>query len=232
MTKNGSKKPIKAISVTSVICGFLWLIFLIMYISNYSYKYLFLLKPRNLLARTIPNLLLPMGSFILSILFSLLDKQRCSKICCILFFVLLVFSSARSSSEILYAPAFCSATSNPDHFASYDDEVEEFLLLNPPFVGFPQEIPVDAENIQYRYFYCNSSTETIFVAISWDNRHDQVNSDSVTEICGDLIELHTDSAAKTAVYYDEHNHRITYMLTNHEKYLPIHSNEAYTIVLE
>lgn len=232
MTKNDSKEPIKAISGTSVICGFLWLIFLIMYICDYSYKYPSFLEPGNLLIWTIPNLLLPLGALILSVLFSLNGKHRCSKISCILFFVLLVFSFTRSSLEKLYVPAFCSATSNPNHFASYDDEVEEFLLLNPPFAGFPQEIPVDAENIQYRYFYCNSSTETVFIAISWEIDRKSILSDSTADTSEDLIERHVDGATKTAVYYDENNHRITYVLTNHESYLPACSEDAYTIVLE
>lgn len=208
------------ISPVSALCGLVWLVFFLMHIGAYAYRYPVLSGPENLLKWTIPTLILPLAAVIVSAIFSLLGKRWWCRICCILFLPLLAFSCLRSVSEILYAPAVCSATSDPGDFGVYDKAVEEFLRLNPP-IGFPDAVPTDAENVRYRYFYCNSSAETIYIAVSWD-----------TQDTSDASAVHTAAAAKTAVFWEPDQGCITYVLTNRAEYLPASASDVYTIDLE
>lgn len=228
----------KAVLCVSLICvaWAVWIGFAYTHVSNYFYLYPEITSLWEFTSWTLANLLLPTIPLIIGIIFVFYRKYKNAKICSTLFFLFLLISVVRGTVEILYLPTVHSYTDDIENFGVFDGALENNLTLNPvPY--FPEEIPDEVQNVQYCYYYEYASSETTYIAISWQYENRDAFLDIISEFNKQLPTdrncfYFTDAYYCNAVLWDEGNARIVYLISTEEEYLPTSLNDAFDTYLD
>lgn len=125
-------------------------------------------------------------------LYSFLQKRVQVYICFFLVLVLLFMGVFRLSIETIASPTVYSYTQDISCFGRYDKKVsvpEEF----------PEEIPKEAEDVQYYYFYIDASSTEWYIAISWRGKD------------ADMVEEYTGSDERLKVFVIPEEQRVYYV---------------------
>ena len=145
----------------------------------------------------------------------------------------------------MYAPTIWSETTDVENFGQYDDRIAK-TLHSDSVRGFPREIPVDAQDVQYSYFYMSASREFLYLTVSWQYddaeafaqavadypQEDMKRYDSDTEIVCHYTGGTTangvvyESWIQTAAIFEDESNRVHYVLTTIPEWLPRNSAEV------
>lgn len=178
---------------------------------------------------TLLNTLAPFVLLVVSILFFLNRKKGVAMICCILFFPTQFFFIYRGAAEILFHPTVISHTTLTGDFGKYDRWIHDQLNS---IDYFPKEIPASAANIQYSYYYCESSTHHARIVLVYDNADISAIKQQITESSefvtsaynseSELVYRFADDnlALGTMIILDEENERVGYIVTSDKSSFP------------
>lgn len=156
---------------------------------------------------------------------------------------------------LTFTPVFSSYTDDPIHFGSYDEAVRQKLGSNKSVqekLGvtdteyFPDAIPQYAKDVQYCYFYQNSSHEQFYIAVGWTCPEDEFQKittayssyASISDANSTSVYHFPEYSNKgsydylpTAVIIDKDTKYIAYIITNQgadrDHYLPKSMDDAF-----
>lgn len=207
-----------------------------------SYDYRFPVRTPSFYTWTIPCQIIPLIPAVLCAFFAFSKKVRhprtLSVILLVLFLVLQIFWFFVSVTETMMRPTVVSSTSDAANFGQYDKSIADRC----PIPGFPQEIPPDAKDVQYSYFYVNGSSECFYIAVSWRYDDEGAFAQAVADYPTDDMEQiasgtelvwHRVRRSITERYYyitagifDDATNRVYFVLTRWEEDLPKSSAEV------
>ena len=238
---NGKRKFIQialcvflwAISVISIV---LWAFLLHTVIQSCWYKYP-VVNNWFSLGVCICSVLLPVLFIISSFVALVCGNLKKSCISIVLLVPVYILSFMVSAAACVGAPAICSYSSDPDNFGVYDTRLDEIWRANPPEC-YPDTIPEDAQNVKYCYYYQNASAEIVHIAVGWQADIQEIRSLTFQIEQGEMKSLEnnqvmvtfTDSYFKNALFIDDEDNYICYMIASPWMTLPCSIDEVFDIL--
>ena len=207
-----------------------------------AYDYRFPVRTPGFYTWTIPCQIIPLIPAVLCAFFAFSKKVKhpraLSVILLVLFLILQIFWFLLSLKEIMMRPTVVSLTSDAANFGQYDKSIADSC----PIPGFLQEIPPDAKDVQYSYFYANLSSEAVYVAVSWRYDDEEAFAQAVADYPTDDMEqiasgtelvwhrvresIITSYYFTTAGIFDDATNRVYFVLTTWQDDLPTSSAEV------
>ena len=146
--------------------GYLWI-----HIDNYSYQFLKVVDIGGFLFLSLGVPCIPLAILALSIVAWKKNMNVLKIVLLVLFVPSIFFASLMSAIELLVHPTVCSYTANIQNFGKFDEDVSNMLELNP-VVAFPDALPENVDNTQYCYYYQSSSSDVIYIGVTWSVEDD------------------------------------------------------------
>lgn len=143
-----------------------WLMIPWFYLQSYWYRHP-MIPEAGLFCIAILRALLPLVLAGAAAIFMLRRKHIAALVLCAASVLVLPGILLRTLGETLFQPTIWSHTDDAEDFGDFDDVFLQHLTPNP--VGcFPEEIPAEAENVQYCYYYVYAAAEYVYVAVRWE----------------------------------------------------------------
>ena len=212
----------------------IWGIFLWSRVEIYSYRFLTVLNSQGFLLLAIVVPCLPLVICVLAVVAIRKGREILVTILLALYLPVMIGAFFLSSIEISGWPTTCSYTADVDEFRNFDAAISEDLGINP-VVAFPEEIPPQAEGIEYCYFYQSSSSDIVYIAVTWQIEDSQKFGELVQQY---VMKPYDDRSYNSgclqeneyycnAVLLDNQTNQIGFVITNQEELLP---NEVNNII--
>ena len=224
-TMKNTKKTI--IAILLCICFTFWVVYLIARIDIYNYRFLTVSRRGLFLIFAIIVPCIPLAIWISTIVALKKSKKHLTIILLILYFLSLLLAFFLAPIELLAFPTTCSYTSDIDNFGIFDTSLALDLDLNP-VTAFPKEIPKAAKNLQYCYFYQSSSSDIVYIAITWKLEDNTTYEKIIEQYVPELYDsssynsgcLQENSYFCNAVLTDNKTNTIGFVITSQEALLP------------
>lgn len=223
----------------NIVCAILlsiYFVLLVVYlwsrIEIHHYRFLTVLDLKSFFILTVAVPCIPLAMWVLSIVTLRKCNERLTALLLILYIPVLLCAFFLAQIELLALPATCSYTSNVNDFGNLDATIARDLQL-APVVAFPEELPKEAEQTRYCYFYQSSSSDIVYIAVTWQVEDNQkfkaLVQQYVTELCDGTTYnsgcLQEDSYYCNAVLMDNQTNKIGFVVTNREALLPSKVND-------
>ena len=191
-----------------------WLLIPWFYLESYWYRHP-MIPNGGLFILALLRVLLPLVLTGAAAGFMLRRKRIAALVLCAASILVLPGTILSTLGETLFQPTIWSHTDDAEDFGDFDKTFLQHLTPNP--VGcFPSEIPPEAENVQYCYYYVYAAAEYVYVAVRWD---------FPTEADFDRYVAQLPPAAESALYEnalfcDRENLSVGFVIAENDAWLP------------
>ena len=191
-----------------------WLLIPWFYLQSYCYRHP-MIPDGGLFALALLRALLPLALTGAAAAFMLRKKRIAALVLWVAAVLVLPGTLLTTLGETLFQPTIWSHTDDPEDFGDFDKVFVQHLTPNP--VGcFPAEIPPEAENVQYSYYYVYAAAEYVYVAVRWDFPTEADFDRYVAQ----LPPAESSALYENALFCDRESLSVGFVIAENENWLP------------
>ena len=191
-----------------------WLLIPWFYLQSYCYRHP-MIPDAGLFALALLRALLPLALTGAAAAFMLRKKRIAALVLCVVSALALFVAVPGTMGEILFHPTVWSHTDDAEDFGDFDKVFVQHLTPNP--VGcFPTEIPPEARNVQYSYYYVYAAAEYVYVAVRWDFPTEA----DFDRYAAQLPPAESSALYENALFFDRENLSVGFVIAENDNWLP------------
>lgn len=201
----------------------IWVAYLRFRMDIHPYRFLTVIDIQGFLILSIGVPCLPLVIWVLTVITVRKSREGFATILLALYIPAILAAFFLGAAELLCWPSTCSYTTNIDDLATIL-EVVDFSSVTV----FPGTVPENAEDVQFCYCYQSTSSDTIYIGLTWKTEDEQEFEELIQPYVTQPYDgttynsgcLQKGNYYCNAVLFDNQINQIGFIISNREELLP------------